>query len=71
MVRSAINAFLGAETAYRELVKALCCSIPAGNENKKVHLEKREKKKRLRMEINEFEEKSSMARNVIKLLILS
>jgi len=39
-----------------------------------VHLEKREKKmkkKRLQMEINEFEDESSMARNVVKLLILS
>jgi len=43
-VGTAINAFLGAETAYRELVKALCCSMPAGYEKTKAHLEKREKK---------------------------
>jgi len=39
---------------------------------RKVHLEKREKKieKRLQMKINKFVDESSMARNVVELLIL-
>jgi hypothetical protein len=53
-MKTTINVFLGAKTAYRELIKALCFSDPAGYEKTKVHLEKMVKKmkKGLQMEIN-------------------